>query len=93
MGYTNASAQLHTVPPYAVAFVFMFTIATISDKLSSRGLPVASVFIISSIGWIILLVVESNQHARYFATFCVVIGGVGQTSDRIWSLVALGVEA
>ncbi|KAH9820744.1 major facilitator superfamily domain-containing protein [Melampsora americana] len=75
MGYSNASAQLHTVPPYAVALVFMISLSTISDKLSSRGFPIVSVFSISSIGWLILLLVETNQHVRYFATFCVVIGG------------------
>jgi len=53
----------------------MVTVASVSDKLQTRGIPVAGVFVISSIGWIILLVVEHNQHARYFATFCIVIGG------------------
>ncbi|KAG0145001.1 hypothetical protein CROQUDRAFT_723661 [Cronartium quercuum f. sp. fusiforme G11] len=75
MGYGNASAQLHTVPPYAVAFVFMFIMATMSDKLGNRGIFIATVFTISSVGWIILLVNESNHTLRYFATFCVVIGG------------------
>ncbi|KAH8799261.1 MFS general substrate transporter [Flagelloscypha sp. PMI_526] len=75
LGYSNADAQLYTVPPYAVALVFMTLVASISDRLQSRGIPTASVFAISSIGWIILLTVEKNLHARYFATFCCVIGG------------------
>lgn len=80
LGYTNASAQLHTVPPYAVSLVFMVTVATISDKFSTRGIPIASVCGISSIGWIILSTVHENQKVRYFATFCVVIGGVSLIS-------------
>lgn len=75
LGYSAASAQLHTVPPYAVALVFMISLSTISDRLSSRGFPITIVFSVSSIGWLILLLVENNQHVRYFATFCVVIGG------------------
>jgi sugar phosphate permease len=37
LGYTNAQAQLYTVPPYAVAFVFTMLLSTFSDKLRSRG--------------------------------------------------------
>ncbi|PVF99566.1 MFS general substrate transporter [Serendipita vermifera] len=75
LGYSNADAQLYTVPPYAVALVFMTLVAAISDRMRSRGPFVVLVFTISSVGWIILLTVVGNQHARYFATFCVVIGG------------------
>ncbi|KIM19542.1 hypothetical protein M408DRAFT_334360 [Serendipita vermifera MAFF 305830] len=75
LGYSNADAQLYSVPPYAVALVFMTSVAAISDRQKSRGLFVALVFAISSVGWILLLTVVGNQRARYFATFCVVIGG------------------
>jgi hypothetical protein len=75
LGYSNADAQLYTVPPYAVALVFMTSVSAISDRMKSRGPFVILVFTISSVGWIILLTVVGNQHARYFATFCVVIGG------------------
>jgi hypothetical protein len=75
LGYSNADAQLYTVPPYAVALVFMTFVSAISDRMKSRGPFIILVFTISSVGWIILLTVVRNQHARYFATFCVVIGG------------------
>ncbi|KZV98263.1 MFS general substrate transporter [Exidia glandulosa HHB12029] len=75
MGYSNADAQLFTVPPYAVALVFMTLTSTASDKVRSRGPFVALVFSLSALGWLILLVVETNQRARYFATFLTVIGG------------------
>jgi hypothetical protein len=39
------------------------------------GIFVAIVFIINAIGWIILLAVVKNQHARYFACFCITVGG------------------
>lgn len=75
LGYSNARAQLFTVPPYAVAFVVMFIFNRASDRLQSRGIPCALVFLLSFIGWIILLGVHHNNHARYFATFLIVIGG------------------
>jgi hypothetical protein len=53
----------------------MTGVAAISDRVRSRGPFVALVFAVSSVGWIILMVVVDNQRARYFATFCVVIGG------------------
>ncbi|KAH7096798.1 MFS general substrate transporter [Auriculariales sp. MPI-PUGE-AT-0066] len=75
MGYTNAEAQLFTVPPYAVALVFMTVTCAISDRVKARGPFVACVFTLSAIGWLILLTVHENQRARYFATFLTVIGG------------------
>ncbi|CAG7852679.1 Uncharacterized transporter C1683.12 [Serendipita indica DSM 11827] len=38
LGYSNADAQLYTVPPYAVALVFMTSVAAISDRMKVRGL-------------------------------------------------------
>jgi len=75
LGYSNANAQLYTVPPYAVALVSMLILTSLSDHYRSRGIFVAIVFAISSLGWILLLGVVDNEHLRYFATFCIVIGG------------------
>ena len=74
LGYSNADAQLYTVPPYACAFVFMILTSFISDRIRCRGLFVGGVLMLSCTGWIILLAVVHNQHARYFATFLVVMG-------------------
>lgn len=45
-GYTNAKAQLYTVPPYVVALVVMLLLTTFSDYRQTRGLPVAAIFIV-----------------------------------------------
>jgi MFS family permease len=74
LGYSNADAQLYTVPPYVCAAAFMILTSFISDRVHCRGLFVAGVMMISCIGWIILLAVVDNQHARYFATFLTVMG-------------------
>ena len=74
LGYSDASAQLYSVPPYACAAVFMILTSLLSDRFRCRGLVVAGVMMISCTGWIILLVVVDNQHARYFATFLLVMG-------------------
>ncbi|KZT03825.1 MFS general substrate transporter [Laetiporus sulphureus 93-53] len=73
-GYTNALAQLLTVPPYAVAAVFMCLNSYASDRLQSRGLFVAYVSAVGGIGYLLLLAVDHNVHVRYFAVFCITSG-------------------
>ncbi|CAD6582353.1 MAG: hypothetical protein TREMPRED_003261 [Tremellales sp. Tagirdzhanova-0007] len=72
---TNANAQLYTVPPYAVGFVFMIMVNYFSDRLRIRGPFIILVFLINMLGFVILISVVHNEHARYFACFCIVIGG------------------
>ncbi|KIR52877.1 high-affinity nicotinic acid transporter [Cryptococcus gattii Ru294] len=76
-GYSNARAQLFTVPPYVVALVFMLILTSFSDWRQTRGLPAASVFCLGIIGWAILLTLPAHEHysARYFACICIVTAG------------------
>jgi hypothetical protein len=75
LGYKDADAQLFTVPPYAVAFVTMYLISYASDRAHMRGPYVALVFVLSMVGWLVLLCELHNMHARYFGCICIVIGG------------------
>ncbi|TNY24166.1 major facilitator superfamily domain-containing protein [Rhodotorula diobovata] len=81
LGYSNADAQLYTVPPYAVALVFMLCICTYSDRYQTRGIPIMSVFAVGIVGWALLLAVDpvkattSELRVRYFAVHCVVSAG------------------
>ncbi|QRW12782.1 major facilitator superfamily transporter [Ceratobasidium sp. AG-Ba] len=71
LGYTNAKAQLMTVPPYACAGVVMLLVAKASDRMKLRGPFVAGVLVLSGIG---LAVPATNNHARYGAIFLAVTG-------------------
>ncbi|KAF7980577.1 hypothetical protein HWV62_37753 [Athelia sp. TMB] len=73
-GYTNALAQLLTVPPYAVAALVMTTTSYTSDRMQSRGGLSAGASIVGGFGYILLLSVPHNQHIRYFATFLITSG-------------------
>ncbi|KAJ2914794.1 hypothetical protein MD484_g5598, partial [Candolleomyces efflorescens] len=73
-GYTNASAQLLTVPPYAVAAVVLISFSKASDLKQSRGIFMAIACSISGIGYLILLFAQHSVRARYFATFCITSG-------------------
>ncbi|KAK0436347.1 MFS general substrate transporter [Desarmillaria tabescens] len=73
-GNTNAIAQLLTVPPYAVAAVVLTLFSYASDRLQTRGWFMAIASLIGAIGYLLLLTVPSNNHVRYFATFCITSG-------------------
>ncbi|KAF8608242.1 MFS general substrate transporter [Ceratobasidium sp. AG-I] len=75
LGYTNAKAQLMTVPPYACAGVVMLLVAKASDRMKVRGPFVAGVLVLSGIGYTVLLTAPTtNVHARYGAIFLAVTG-------------------
>jgi len=74
LGYSNARAQLFTVPPYAVAAVVLVSFSYASDRMQSRGIFMAVSCTIGAIGYLLMLVVLENNHVRYFATFCIVSG-------------------
>lgn len=74
LNYSNARAQLLTVPPYAVAAIVLISFSFASDKLQTRGLFMATSCIIGSFGYLLLLTVHEDLHIRYFATFCITSG-------------------
>ncbi|KAB5581050.1 major facilitator superfamily domain-containing protein [Coniochaeta sp. 2T2.1] len=55
LGYSAARAQLLTVPPYAVAFIFTLSIATLSERLHKRAIFIIGSAALGSVGYIILL--------------------------------------
>ncbi|KAI0346154.1 MFS general substrate transporter [Trametopsis cervina] len=73
-GFTNARAQLMTVPPYAVCAVVLCICSYISDRIQSRGFFIAGASAVSGIGYVLLLTVHQNNHVRYFATFLITSG-------------------
>jgi hypothetical protein len=70
----NALAQILTVPPYIVAAIVLCTTAYYTDRFQSRGLAVAGSCFVGAIGYLIVVLVPNNMHARYFAVFCITSG-------------------
>ncbi|KAH8103759.1 MFS general substrate transporter [Phellopilus nigrolimitatus] len=73
-GFTTAITQLLTVPPYAVAAVVITTTSYASDRMQNRGLFMIGANMVGGFGYLLLLVVPTNVHARYFAVFCITSG-------------------
>ncbi|KAI0110693.1 MFS general substrate transporter [Hypoxylon sp. NC0597] len=55
LGYTAATAQLLTVPPYAFAFITTVSIAILSERLGQRAIFIGGSAIFAAIGYAILL--------------------------------------
>jgi len=73
-GYNAIETQLHSVPPWAVAFVFSMGIAIVSDKLRHRMAFAILAICIAIIGFGILIAVHDNTSLQYAALFLVACG-------------------
>ncbi|QLI74746.1 uncharacterized protein G6M90_00g107700 [Metarhizium brunneum] len=77
LGYTAATAQLLTIPPYALAFVTTLAVAIYSERLARRAVFIAASAIVAAIGYIILLS-NTDPKARpavsYLGTFFAAAG-------------------
>ncbi|KAH0592476.1 hypothetical protein MHUMG1_09747 [Metarhizium humberi] len=77
LGFTAATAQLLTIPPYALAFVTTLAVAIYSERLARRAVFIAASAIVAAIGYIILLS-NTDPKARpavsYVGTFFAAAG-------------------
>ncbi|KAL1869731.1 hypothetical protein VTK73DRAFT_2939 [Phialemonium thermophilum] len=55
LGYSAATAQLMTIPPYAVAFFVTFAAAWYSERLQKRAIFIIASALLGAVGYIILL--------------------------------------
>ncbi|ESZ92196.1 putative Uncharacterized transporter [Sclerotinia borealis F-4128] len=73
-GYTPIQTQLHSVPPWACAFVFAMLIATFSDLTRHRFAFTIAPIAVAIAGFAILLTVHNNAKLEYAALFLVAMG-------------------
>jgi sugar phosphate permease len=82
MGYTApATANLMTVPPYAIAFMVMYLASQISDRLLLRGPPITILLLVSAAAYAVLASLPSTpskQPAKY-ASMCIAVTTVYAT--------------
>ena len=74
LGFSGYRAQLMTAPPYAFAFVTTMITAYFSDRYTRRAVFILFWLSITSIGFIILIVVK-DLNVKYFAVF-LAAGGI-----------------
>lgn len=73
-GYSKIQTQLHSVPPWAVAFGFSMSVAFLSDKIRHRFAFAVGAICIAIIGFAILISVHDNHKLQYAALFLVASG-------------------
>ncbi|OTB10725.1 hypothetical protein K445DRAFT_27322 [Daldinia sp. EC12] len=94
LGYTAATAQLLTVPPYAFAFITTATVAVLSERLGQRAIFIGSSAIFAAIGYAILLG-NSDPVARPGVSYVGVFfsaGGIYPASALVLSWPAINVS-
>jgi MFS family permease len=73
-GYGQIQTQLHSVPPWAVAFAFSMTVAVISDKTRHRFTFAVIAVCIAIIGFGILISVHDNRGVQFAGLYLVASG-------------------
>lgn len=74
LGFTNANANLLSVPPYVLGFITTLAIGWWSDRRLERGVFIIGGMIITIIGYVIQLC-DVAPGVKYFAIF-LCVGGV-----------------
>jgi MFS family permease len=73
LGYAAATAQLMSVPPYAVAAVVTIGAGYLSDRMQRRGVLFIGFSLFGMIGYVLLLA-TTNTIAQYIGIFCAASG-------------------
>jgi hypothetical protein len=73
LGYTTNSAQLMTVPPYAIACAFTIAASYFADKLQQRGIFILCFQLVTIIGFS-LLATSDTSPIQYTGAFLAAVG-------------------
>lgn len=91
LGWTNTSAQWHTIPVYATAFVLTLSSAWLSDYLNHRFLFTVFGSILIIIGWAIELAHKSSAGVLYTGMFFVSVGAfINMSTIVVWLCTNVG---
>lgn len=95
LGYTETTkANLMTVPPYACAFVLMYTVSWLSDRYRKRGLPIVIVMTIAGIAYALLGTLPQSKLKGKYACMCIAVACVYATypPSHAWAINNFGNE-
>jgi cyanate permease len=73
MGYSNINAQGLTAPPYFLSFLVCIATTYIADRTQQRGLMIAGLSIMATVGYVLLATVRSVG-VRYLGVFLAAAG-------------------
>lgn len=85
LGWVATDAQLHTVPVYLVALVFLFLGAWASDRLKHRCAFIVLPVVVAMAGYGMLLgQANLSPGAKYAAVFLAIFGGYASPNALSW---------
>ncbi|KAJ4291397.1 hypothetical protein N0V88_005990 [Collariella sp. IMI 366227] len=98
LGYVDLKAQLMTVPPYAVAYVFQLLVSYSADRFNARGLHSAALAIVGAIGFIASALLPPDAYnARYGCLIVATTGAfacipplLGWITSNVFSTASVG---
>ncbi|MBW0464046.1 hypothetical protein O181_003761 [Austropuccinia psidii MF-1] len=85
LGYSAVLSQLLSVPPFAVAFIFMLGTAFLSDSLRARGLTACCCTLLSTIGFLIFYLAKTHQRSLKYASLFLSISGSYSTIPALYA--------
>lgn len=75
LGYTNAQAQLMTIPPYAIATTATVLVAILSERFKRRAPFIITTSSVAAVGYIVLLTAPVHKPGlSYFGTILAATG-------------------
>ncbi|KIY43602.1 MFS transporter [Fistulina hepatica ATCC 64428] len=75
LGYTSLKAQLMTVPPYAVAYVFTLAAAYLADRMNRRGFFAAGFALVGVVGFIASATLPVDDYRSRYG--CLIVACTG----------------
>lgn len=91
LGWTSRSAQVHTIPIYATAFVLTLSCAWLSDRLRQRYIFTLFGSMLIIIGWSVELAYVPAAGVRYMGMFFVTAGAfIIMSTTVVWLCVNVG---
>ncbi|KAI0173144.1 MFS general substrate transporter [Hypoxylon sp. FL1284] len=94
LGYSAATAQLLTVPPYAFAFVTTLAVAALSERLRQRAIFIGASALFAAIGYAILLsnTAPASRPGVSYAGVFFAAGGIYPATALVLSWPAVNVS-
>ncbi|KAF8252198.1 MFS general substrate transporter [Wilcoxina mikolae CBS 423.85] len=75
LGYSSLQAQLMTIPPWAVSYVFTILIAFTSDHYNARALNSAGCMILGAIGFLVSAILPPERYLARYGCFILACSG------------------
>ncbi|KAE8383304.1 major facilitator superfamily domain-containing protein [Aspergillus bertholletiae] len=95
LGYSKpATANLMTVPPYAVAFALMLATSYSSDRFKERGIHITILMVVATIAYALLATLPEHQLKGKYACVCIAVACVYATypPSHAWAANNFGNE-